>query len=391
MSSMRLEMTMKQKLTTELRMAPHIIQSIEVLTLPILELQDFIQQQLETNPVLETLESTADSDPTSESETKEFEGEGESEGERDQKRERKSDEAKEKEFESEEKAVDDDFLKSFENLERDDWDEFYAQNRVAKRISEDEKDKKMEAIQNSADKPISLQDYLFQQFKLCEVPSEFKEIGEQIIYNLDSNGYLAYPLEEIVNSMDVVPSLEDARKALEYVQKLEPAGVGASNMKECLILQLDKEDPDYLFKKELIDKYLYDICNNKYPKIAKETGRNLDEVKEAVKAIQHLNPKPGADYSGEKAQFILPDVVIEYIEGEYIIRMEDEYIPRLQISPFYIRMLQQGKDLSKVSPKAREFIKKKIESANWVIDAIKQRQNTLYRVEIGRASCRERV
>lgn len=357
MSSMRLEMSMNQRLTTELRMAPHIIQSIEILALPLLELKAFVQKQLESNPVLEILEN----DKEGEVQAKEKEQEKK---------------------EEQENPVDEEFLNDFENLEREDWNDFYTQDHVSKRV-DDEKDKKLEAMQNSADRPISLQDYLSEQFQLMEIEENLKPIAYHIIYNIDSNGYLRYPLEEIIKSLHPIPSMEDAKKALAYIQKLDPTGIGASNMQECLILQLDTEDKEYFFKKELIEKYLYDICYNKYPKIAKETGRSMEDINDAVEAIRRLNPRPGSEYSNEKTHTIQPDVVVELVDGEYNIRMEDDYLPQLRISPYYMRMLDSQKETSAAlenDAKAKDFIKKKIESATWVIDAIKQRQNTLYRV-----------
>ena len=285
MASMRLEMIMKQKLTQELRMAPHIIQSIEVLTLPALELHNFIQQQLESNPILET-------------------GEVLEEEVRERKEEKEN-------IEIQENPVDDDFLNSFENLEREDWQEYYSQNHIPK-YNEGEKDKKQEAMQNTPNRPISLQDFIFQQFQLLDLDLEQKRIGEQIIYNIDSKGYLRYPLEEVIQSMKPFPEKEEAEMVLSLIQTLEPLGVGARDIQECLLLQLDPDDQDYYFKKELIEKYLHDIYNNRYPKIAKETGRDLEQIKECIQAIQKLNPKPGANYSSENTPLIMPDIVVEW-------------------------------------------------------------------------------
>ncbi len=396
--SMSLNMEIGQKLNMEMRIAPHIIQSIEILTMPILELQTFIQQALENNPVLETVDTL--------------------ESEEDSNLNREEDSFEENNDESNKEAtLDEEQLNSFENLEYGDWEEFYNQDRIVKKG--DDKDKKMEAMQNSADRPISLQDNLFQQFRLSDVPENLRPIGEQIIFNIDANGYLRYSLEEVIYTITPTPSLELAQEALRYVQRLEPAGIGARNIQECLILQLKEGEPDYSLKKELIEKYLEDIYHNRYPKIAKEIGRNIDDIKLAVEEIKRLNPKPGSEYSTEQSHIIMPDVVVEMIDGEYIIRMEEEYLPQLHINPYYINLLQigkeeartkdlkkkeenKGKDLkrkedlenknlsediiakedakAKEDAEAKDFIKKKIDSAKLIIEAIQQRQNTLYRV-----------
>lgn len=351
MNSMRLEM--QQKLAMELRMAPHIIQSIEVLTLPALELHNFIQQQLEMNPVLEGGEFSQE--------------------DRESIREDEQEVAQEQE-----RPVDEDFLTNFGNLERDDWAEYYSRNSIPKR-SDHEKDVKLEAMQNTPEKPASLQDYLFKQFQLLEVPEHLRKFGEYLIYNIDSKGYLRYSLEEIIKSVEPPLSLQEAEQVLKWVQQLDPPGIGARNIQECLLLQLEENDPDYYFKKELIEKYLLDIYNNRYPKIAKETGKTMEEIKKAVEEIQKLNPKPGSNFSNESAQFIVPDIVVEWVDGKYVTRLERDYVPYLRINPMYLRSLQNaaGGDINR---QTKEFIKKKIESANWVMDAIKQRQNTLHRV-----------
>lgn len=350
MSPMRLEM--QQKLAMELRMAPHIIQSIEVLTLPALELHTFIQEQLEMNPVLEGGEFPTDEMPAEETD---------------------AEPSQEQDQQVEEEAV-----SSFENLEREDWAEYYARNSIPKR-NDGEKDAKLEAMQNTPERPASLQDYLLEQFQLLDMTQQSKKFGEYLVYNIDSKGYLRYPLDEILKSASCPLSLEEAEEVLRYIQQMDPRGVGARDIQECLILQLDQEDPDYAFQKELISKYLLDIYNNRYPKISKETGRSMDDIKRTVESIQKLNPKPGSAYSTESAQFIVPDVMVEWIDGKYVTRLERDYVPYLRINPLYLRTLQNFSE-TPGSPTTKEFIKKKLESANWVMDAIKQRQHTLRRV-----------
>lgn len=343
---------MKPKLATELHMAPHIIQSIEVLTLPTLELQTFLQQQLEVNPVLESYELA-----NSETQTEEKDGE-----------------------EEEDPAIDEKELNNFANLEKEDWGkEYYGQDHI-KKSTDSDVDKKQEALQNTPDKPISLQDALFQQFLLLELPEHDREIGEKIIYNIDADGYFRYPLEEVCHLFQPLASLEEVENVLFCIQQLEPPGVGARNIQECLILQLDEKDTEYDLKKELIEKYLPDIYHNKYPKIAKETGRNLEEIKRVVQAILKLNPKPGAMYVRDSSHsFIVPDVIVELRDDQYVTQLKEDYIPHLRIHRHYQQMLQKDQE-SYFNSKTREFIKKKIESANWIIDAIEQRRQTLTRV-----------
>ncbi len=354
--SMRMEhsMNVSTKLSHELRMAPHIIQSIEILTLPALELHNFIQEQLAENPVLETIEPIVEETNGSES--------------------NKNDEQEPKE----EKQMDEESLNSFENLESSDLKEYFSEDTyIAKKTNySEERDKKFEAMQNTAARPMSLSDYLYQQFQLFDLSEKVEKAGEYIIYNIDAMGYLRYPLEEIIKPIQEEVSIEDAEEALRYVQNLEPTGVGARSMEECLLLQLDEDSPDYASQKLIISKYLTDIYNNKYPKVAKDTGKSIEEIKSIVKSLQKLNPKPGSEYSAEETHVILPDLVVDFIDGDYVIRMEEDYIPQLCVSNLYRSYLEEkNKDR-----KTKNYIKKKMESANWVIDAIRQRQRTLYRV-----------
>lgn len=345
---MHLGFQIQTKLKNEQIMAPHIIQSIEVLALPILDLHSFVQEQLQENPVLEQKEDFSETDNQGES----------SEHDRDRDRDRE-----------EQEQIDEDFLNNFENLESEDFREYFAENQIPKRF--DEKDKKLEALKNTASPQSSLQDHLYEQLYFFELSEHILNVCKHIIYNIDGNGYLRYSLEEIIQSMDDEVSIEEAQIALKYVQKLEPTGVGARNMKECLLLQLEEEDKDYQFKKILIENHLEDIYNNKYPKIVKETGRSLDDIKAAIASLQKLNPKPGGNISSESAHFIIPDVIVTKEGDEYIIHLEEKYIPQLRINNTYKKLLREK------NSQAKEFIKKKMESANWIIDAIRQRQQTL--------------
>ncbi|HON43757.1 MAG TPA: RNA polymerase factor sigma-54 [Planctomycetota bacterium] len=386
---MQLNMTINQRLTTELRMAPHIIQSIEVLTLPVLEMQAFIQEQLENNPALEQI----DNDDERSIRVDENNGDDQEYNPEQQYSDEVSSHEKNEYL--------DDAIHDYSSLEQEEWSDIYSQDKISKRNDSD-KDKKMEAIQNSADKPINLQDYLFEQFLLFDISDEIRDIGEQIIYNIDANGYFRDSLEEVIAGMDVVPDIKLAEEALQYVQKLEPLGVGARNIQECLILQLSPENPDYPFLKQLIQNHLEDIYYNRFPKISKETSKTIEEIHEAIEYIRHLNPKPGAEFDSAPIHCIVPDVIVENIDGEYVIHTMDENIPKLRVNPRLQRLLQlnenkiKQEEKLKVSQedfiintddkeeiknsKTQEYLKKKIEAAQWVIDAINQRQNTLKRV-----------
>ncbi len=424
---MRMEVRLQNKLEQRMKLAPQIIQSIEILQLPALDLQEVIQQELEENPTLE------------------IEREVQEEERREEKEERVelNQEAPSPATEEDHDAKDlERTLEALERREQEEWGDFSSQQWM--RGDEGDRDKKLEALQNTPSRGVSLQDHLFSQFILLEMSERMRRIGRHVIYNIDNNGYIKIALREIAesvnqytleriedlihralrfardedpqqtpkertfNSLDpegedlelqkwVIRHMNDdgtcpktaeemlqahrvaepdVEAALKMIQGLDPAGVGARTTRECLLLQLGDDDPDRDFKRLLIDNHLEDIGANKLPKIAKDTGKSIDEVKRVVAAIQKMNPKPGATFAGESVPYITPDVVVEYVEGRYEVRLEDAYLPRLAISPYCRRILGDRGATEKV----RDFIRKKIESAKRLIGAIQQRQHTLYRI-----------
>jgi len=374
---MRMETSLHQRLEQKLRLAPQIIQSIEILQLPAIELQDLVKQEMLENPTLELIEG--DPDGPSERDTA---GESAEQATTPSAASTAADAIPDEAPPDKRKT--DDLETEFERLEgfESTWKESMGPRSSG--MGEDGKDKKLEAMQNTAAKPASLQDFLSDQLHLLEISDREREIGEHMIYNIDdSTGWLGhrkedstfvpYAIEEVVQSMDTPCTPEEAERVLKLIQSLEPPGIGARNLKECLLIQIGE---GFLFEREIVDKHLDDLKMNRLPKIAKETGKSVDEVKDALAFISSLNPFPGAVFAGAAPAYVIPDVVCELVDGEYEVRLEDDYVPRVRISERYKRMFQEHKS----NPAVREYIKKKIESANWLIDAIRQRQNTLHKI-----------
>jgi len=341
--AMRMEYSLQMRPELRMKLAPQIIQSIEILQLPMLELQQRIKQELVENPVLEMEEPVADltqEEPTT----------------RDDRNKDGQDYEK---------------VDSFEEV----WEDYGSQT-YRKTHSAGEKDKKLEAMQNTAARPASLQDYLASQLTLMDLPDELRRAAENIVYNIDENGYLRFDLDAVGNSMDPPPADSNTLEAaLRIVQDLDPPGIGARDLKECLLLQLRDEQGDYTLERKLIENHLEDLSMNRYPKITKRTGCSMDALKQAKDFISRLNPKPGAVFGGERPQYITPDVTVECVDGKYEIRLEDGYMPKLFVSPSYKRIMRDAKE-----SQARDYIRKKLSSARWLIDAIAQRRNTLYKI-----------
>ncbi|MFQ5963042.1 MAG: RNA polymerase factor sigma-54 [Candidatus Scalinduaceae bacterium] len=350
---MKVETILSPQLRQQMKLAPQVIQSIEILQLPIMALVQHVQQELINNPVLEEVIGV------------------ENEGQKTTQDEVVTDSGNEERREEEE------FRKLGEMA--DEWGDYFSQTSRRRNNAIDERDQKQEALENTATKPMSLQDYLLGQLSLMELDNLLLEVCENIIYSINDCGYLSCPLEEIIESVEKSISMEQAREALKIVQSMEPLGVGAENLKECLLLQLDQRDNNYYIAKELISNHLEDVEMKKYKLIAKKTGCNLEIIKKVIDFIKTLNPKPGFIFSSEQVPYVVPEVRVDCIDGEYEVTLVgDNNVPRIYISPFYKDMLiGRGSDLQ-----TKRYIRKKIESARWLIDAIEQRKNTLMKVAV---------
>ena len=352
---MRMEVGLQFRQQMRLKLAPQIIQSIEILQLPLMALRQRIEQELLENPILEATETTDQADavetPQEERPTEERVAEVTVES---------SNEAEQYERLADLTSYYDDFSKGGGYKAR----------------SLDGRDAKQDAFENSPAPDISLEEHLRRQLVYVEMGDTIQQVCDNIIANLDSRGYLAYPMEEIIASMETEVMPGQAEEALKIVQGLEPPGVGARDVKECLVLQLDPRQKDYEFLRGLITEHLDDILKNRYPKVAREAGCTLEELKAAVEDIAGLNPIPGSLFGTPRVPHVLPDLRIEEVDGEYIVALENTWLPSLAISSYYARRLQQ-KDLD---PKTREYLKKKLQSAQGFISAVQQRRATLYKV-----------
>jgi len=345
---MRIELSMRPRLEQRLVLAPQIIQSIEILQLPLLALRERIEQEQLENPLLEV----ADEERLGGTQTK-----------IEQTQERRDERATKGE----------DFAK-IDNMSEA-FREYFTQTAPA-RPAPSGRDDKMEALQNTAAPGGSLQDFLLEQLQLLELKPSVREAAENIIFNLNRDGRLPFPLEEVVASMDAPVSPDEARAGLRVVQSLDPAGIGARNLEECLILQLDSHDPDYELQCALIRNHLRDIETNRFPKIVHDTGADMEAVKRAIAYVCSLHPAPGRIYDTEVIPYVVPDVIVELVDGEYLVSLDEGNIPHLRVSRTYRQMMsdaQKGSD-------TREFLRKKLESARWLIDSIEQRRHTLLKV-----------
>ncbi|MCA8991457.1 MAG: RNA polymerase factor sigma-54 [Planctomycetaceae bacterium] len=360
---MHLNVSQQMRMSQQMKLAPRMIQSMEILQMPYLDLQDRIDQELSENEFLEN--SAADSDSSA---MEADEG-------------RLTDDSPKVEVERRElDAGDDNGASDFERLVEisQDWpdDNYTSGSKVSSNQMSDDADRAHDVMANAESRPQTLQDYLLEQFHYFDCEKKIRDFGEYLIYSLDHNGRLQSSLPEMVQVFDANISLEDAEKALRMVQQLDPPGVGARDLKECLLLQIRPVMPYRDVLITLISAHLEDLAQNRLPVIQRKTGYSIDVIKEALEEIKTLDPFPGSRFESEPVQRITPDVRVERdAEGKWVVELEEEYVPRLRISHSYLKMLQQNPD-----PKTKEYIKRKVESAKWLMDAIEQRYSTLRRV-----------
>ncbi|HTU92951.1 MAG TPA: RNA polymerase factor sigma-54 [Gemmataceae bacterium] len=389
---MRLDTTMNQRMVQTMHLAPRMIQSMEILQLPIMALQERIQQELQENPVLELMESS--DEPAADGD---FELDGQTADD--------SSDPGDGELIIDDSGSNELDFDRLEALSRDWGDVLNEEHRPSRGGMDEEGDKKHDAMQNMAARPQSLQEYLNEQLSFLELKSEHAELARYLITHIDDNGFLTTldetdpEYQKLKHDPDYEPSrplrrccpkLEDLaegyrpgttmaqiEEALHLLQKLDPPGVGARDLRECLLLQLTPETPHAKLLRALITNHLDNIQHNRLPIIQKETGADLSTIKDAIEVLRHFNPKPGSQFTADNIPYVVPDISVERQEnGEYSVRLLDDWLPSIYISRRYIDMYREkGAD-----PKIKDYLKRKIQSAQWLQESIEQRRHTLEKV-----------
>ncbi|MFM8706896.1 MAG: RNA polymerase factor sigma-54, partial [Planctomycetia bacterium] len=235
-------------------------------------------------------------------------------------------------------------------------------------------DRYLDAMANMAERPETLSDHLHDQLSNYDLTAAERQAADKVIYNLDVNGYLPMPLEELVDPDGPPDQLPQLQKALEIVQGMDPPGVGARDLRECLLLQIRPEMPNFRQLRRLISDHLEDMEGNKLPLIARKTGFSIEQIESLREQLHGLKPKPGAMFTQPFVPVVKPDVYVDQQpDGTWKVRLEEVDLPNLRISPTYREMLHAAD-----TPAAtREYIKRKINAAQWLIESIEQRRSTL--------------
>lgn len=326
---MRLDYSLHLEQTQKLIMTPELRQAITILQMPILELNQFIEQEMLENPLLEVVE------------------------ERDERDQEPVETAAEQEV---------------------DWQEYFQDKSDLGLPRQEKEEINQYSYENFLTSTLTLQEHLTRQLFLVAHFGEDTKIGEYLIGNIDDNGYLTVDTGEVANELRCTQP--EVLRVLSLIQTFEPAGVGARNLEECLLLQIAQIENYPPLAEVLVKSHLADLAAGKINKIAAALEITPKAVQELADFIRTLDPKPGRKFSsGKDTRYVVPDVVVEKVNGEYIVLVNDTLIPRLGINRAYRDALVQQDDAD-----AKKFVEGKLHSAAFLLKSIEQRRLTLYKV-----------
>ena len=356
---MKAGLNQSTQLKQELKINPRLYQAMDLLYMPLLDLQQHLKQELLNNPFLELVEPEEEDEEEEGTET-----------------EASAEEAERKE----------------ENDEID-WEEILLDGFDAGGRREEHEEK--EYYEPVTVETRDLSDYLMEQVSLLELNPREALLAQEFIGNINDDGYLACSVEEIIEGInemiakaaeeqgtddDVelpVYSREEAERMLQKMQSLDPPGVAARDLRECLMLQLREAGLEHSVPFRLVRDCFEELINHRWSEISKRFGISPSDVQKAADEISKLEPKPGLKFSAASDNYIIPDLIVEKIDGKYHIFLNDANLPRLKLSRAYQEI---ARDKKKFEGESKEFISNKLNSANWMIQAIEQRRQTMLKV-----------
>src|SRR5918993_5074328 len=341
---MAISQKLHTKLVQKLILTPSLQQAIKLLPMSTLELSELLNQEMVENPMLEEV-------PTEELQPVEA--------------------AQEK---TEEKKK--------ENEKTDNWDDQdyeyffgdYLDDGYRPRTPTEVKE--LPPIENTLSTGSSLSDHLLWQLSMQTDDVALREIGEAIVGNLDDDGYLVATVDELA-AMGPWPT-EEVERSLKLVQGFDPIGVASRDLQECLLLQLRHLGMAGTPSERIVTEHMRLLQNHQVPELARKMGMSIDDLKQHIEIIRHLDPKPGSRYNPSQSQYVIPDVYIVKVEDQYVAALNEEGLPQLRISPVYRRLLDKAGGGS--NDETRAYVKDKFRSALWLIKSVDQRQKTIHKV-----------
>ena len=358
---MSMEMKQQIKMTQQMVMTPQLQMAIKLLQVSRMELLEQVREEMKENPMLEDAGDTAAEvsrdDPEVQSELR-LQAETE--------RPQPAQEAREHDRE----------LPGDGQVAGDvDWETYLENSATApsvpnfKSSSED-----MPTLEQTLTRGESLTEHLLQQIHMAELPDKEKQAAALIVFNLDGDGYLKDPpLDDIAQEAEL--TLEEAEAVLRRVQRFDPVGCAARTLAESLLVQAEVRGISDDVLVAMLTRHMPDLEKRNYAKIARDLKVDIEDIYEAAKDIKELDPRPGREYSTDEAQHITPDVYVHKVGDQYFVTVNDDGLPKLRISNYYLSTMKQKDDKA-----AKEYVQERLKSAKWLIESIQQRQRTIVKV-----------
>jgi RNA polymerase sigma-54 factor len=339
-------MQQRQSLALQQILSPQLQQSLLILQTPLLELRNLVQQEMETNPVLEELPEDSSANERTEAET----------------------------------SADENFKDEFEKLASldEEWRDYMAQSANSSfdgRRPSKEADEKRQFLFDSIPVQETLQQNLIAQLNQTVLSADDRKAAELIIGNIDDDGFLQSTTEEM--ALNSGTPQDDFERVLGLIQTFYPAGVGARDLRECLLIQLARQGKQHSIEHRIVSEHMDDLGKHRFVDIARRMAISAEDVQKAADNIARLNPRPGQVFAAAPQNYVLPDVIVEKVDGEYQISFNNEQIPHLRISNLYKDIIASG---DAQSSDVKDYIRDKIRSGKFLIRSIHQRQQTIMNI-----------
>jgi len=350
-------------------LAPQLQQSLALLQAPMLELKAMVEQEVQQNPVLEEV-------PVTEiAQAERREREGSSATDYADPAEPPADVQFDPATERPASAPVDDFQAEFDRLAQMDqeWRDYFSETNVPLRGREEEEERRQYMF-DSLVAGTSLQENLLEQVRFSDLTEEQRSVAEMIVGNIDDNGYLQASVDELAFSTNI--PADKIVEVLKVVQTFHPPGVGARNLRECLLLQLERAGRQHTLEYRITDQHMDALGRRRVPDIARALGRSMEDVQHAIERISHLEPKPGRDFMPDEEIYVLPEVFVQKAGDDYIVTTNNDAVPHLRISNTYKDIMAKPES----SQEVRDYIRDKIRAGKFLIKSLHQRQQTILNI-----------
>ena len=376
-----------QQMRQQMVLAPQLRQSLELLQVPMLELQSLVRQEMDQNPTLEEAppgeersegpdELPDAATPKDEDSPREVQREQEIEPEPEPPVAAEPEKDRtDKNLEEPGQIHEEDFREEFEALAKldDEWRDTFQSTRVTQSYSAEDAAKRQYFL-DSLSQPKSLQQHLMDQLMVAIENEQERQVGELLIGSINDDGFLASPLEELAATTG--HTIEELQHSLDLIQEFDPIGVGSRDLRECLLTQLRRLGKEDSLAASIVSTHLDALGARKYPEIARQLKTTVEQVQDAARLIGTLEPKPGRMFTADSTTYVLPEVVVQKVDGDYKITLNNDQIPHLHISAQYRQLMADAN----TTPEVKNYIRDKIRAGMFLIKSIGQRQQTVFNI-----------